>query len=240
MPYEHQYQMIADGFENTSRDFAKWAEFLNLRANIVGKKLGLPGPPFPNFKATTYDEPQPGNVAAYPAINVSLQKAAGFLADIADCQVAMLNSVSTTLGLNPPLTPAKPVPAETTLGPTLTVSQLLHLILSWQQLDIGIFKAFMRVYGLVPEHHPLAPHPGPGKDDRLAAVILARLKVIKDDANSFVNIQHFAKPAPTALTTPGATEHDALANLEQQYHRLVDNYLVVLTVLPFHLFVAAP
>jgi hypothetical protein len=230
VPYEHQYQMIADGFENTSRDFAKWAEFLNLRADIVGQ---------PHFAGAKYDRPKP---KPYPATNVSLQAAAASLADIADCQVAMLNSVSKALvGLVPPLAPAKPDPAETTLGKALTASELLHLILSWQQLDIGIFKAFMRVYGLVHENPPLAPHPGPGKDDRLAKVISSRLNVIQTDANNFVIAQKFAKPAPTALFFPAANnDHDALVNLEQQYHRLVDNYLLVLTVLPFHLFVATP
>jgi hypothetical protein len=227
--------MIADGFANTSKDFATWGKVLNLRADIVGKKLRLL-PPWPNFSGAQYVSPPP---KPYRATNVSLQEAAVRLADIADCQVAMLNSVSKALGLDPPLAPANPALAEAALGRVLTVSQLLHLILSWQQLDIGIFKTFMRVYGLVPENPPLAPHPGPNKDDRLCEVISSRLRVIQDDANGFVTLQHFTKPAATAVPLAD-NDHDALANLEQQYHRLVDNYLLVLTVLPLHLFVATP
>jgi hypothetical protein len=61
------------------------------------------------------------------------------------------------------------------------------------------------------------------------------LAVIQADVNHFMAIQHFVKPAATNVPA-AANEHDALVNFEQQYHRLVDNYLLLLTVLPYHLF----
>lgn len=236
MAFEHQLKMIVDGFANTSRDFVKWAEFLDVRAHFVAQAMHVPPQSF--GPGARHVAPPPRNVTLYRETHVSLQDAATRLADIADCQTGMLNSVSPALKLNPALVPANPDFAENILG-KLDESQLLHLILGWQQQDIGIFKAFMRVYGLVPIDPPLAPHPGPGRADRLCEVIVSWLKVIQTDANHFVTIQHFNKPVPT-IVPAAANDHDALANFEKQYHRLVDNYLVLMTVLPYHLFVANP
>ncbi|MGC1676299.1 MAG: hypothetical protein WA740_02100 [Candidatus Binataceae bacterium] len=236
MPYEHQLKMIVDGFANTSHDFATWAKFLDLRVDALG--FG----PAQHFHGAPHVSPPPNSRQPYALPSVSLQNAATLLADIADCQAAMLPMAH---GLN--LRPADPDFAEKTLGKSLTDSQLLLLILNWQHLDIGIFKTFMRLYGLTPTDLPPAPQPGPSSEKRLCAVIVSWLEVINADVNSFVVNQNFLKKTPTpvlrANTYPvpgGDAYHDALANLEKHYHRLVDNYLLLLTVLPYHLLLADP
>lgn len=237
MPYEHQLKMIVDGFANTSHDFATWAKFLDLRVDVIGGGLA------DHFHGAPHVSPPPHSPKhPYPLPSVSLQNAAALLADIADCQAAMLPMAH---GLN--LRPADPDFAEKTLGKSLTDSQLLLLILSWQHLDIGIFKTFMRLYGLTPTDSPLAPQPGPASEERLCALIVSWLEVIDEDVNTFVVNQNFPKKTPTpvlradAYPVPGGDAyHDALANLEKQYHRLVDNYLMLLSVLPYHLLLANP
>lgn len=236
MPYEHQFKMIVDGFANTSHDFATWATFLDLRVDA------LHGVSAQHFHGAPHVSPPPNSSQPYPLPSVSLQNAATLLADIADCQAAML---PTARGLN--LKPADPHFAEKTLGKSLADSELLLLILSWQHLDIGIFKTFMRLYGLTPTDSPPAPQPGPASEKRLCAIIVSWLRVINADVNSFVVNQKFHKTPPTPVlsadTYPvpsGDAYHDALANLEKQYHRLVDNYLLLLTVLPYHLLLADP
>jgi hypothetical protein len=69
----------------------------------------------------------------------------------------------------------------------------------------------------------------------LAEVIVSWLAVIQADSNDFVTVQRLNKqqgPAP-AQATP-------LAHLELQYHRLVNNYLLLLAHLPYHLHRANP
>lgn len=233
MPYEHQLKKLVDGFENTSRDFATWAGFLDLRVDVIG------GGSSKYFQGKKH-LPLPGQkVKPYPLIQDSLQKAAVLLADIGDCQEGMIGASFKALGL--PLNLVVPDPAEKTLNQKLTESEHLHLILGWQQLDLGVFKTFMRLYGLAPGDQPQTLHPGPTSDERLSAEIVSWLEVISTDANNFVTNQNFQKAPPTPLLFPYiALIHDALANFEQQYHRLVDNYLVLLTVLPYHLFLANP
>ncbi len=238
MPYEHQLKKLVDGFENTSRDFATWATFLDLRVDAIGGGLS-------QYFDGKKHLPLPGQKKQdYPRIQDSLQKAAVLLADIGDCQEGMIKAVFDSLSLS--FAHFVPNPAEKTLSAKLnrklTESELLHLILGWQQLDLGIFKTFMRLYGLAPGDQPPTPHPGPTSDERLSAEIVSWLVVISTDANNFVTNQKFKKNTPpTPLLFPYiASIDEALANFEQQYHRLVDNYLVLLTVLPYHLFLANP
>lgn len=229
--YEHRLKMLVDGFANTSSDFVTWAKFLDLRAMAIG---GV----WP-FEETPHISPPPNNQQPYRPIQDSLADGAVRLADIGDCQEGMMAKTFKFLGL--PFTLVVPDPAEKTLGKSLTESELLHLILGWQQLDLGVFKTFMRLYGLAPGDQPQRLHPGPTSDPRLGEEIVSWLVAIQADANNFVANQKFTKSAQTPLLfTQPSSIHDALANLEQQYHRLVDNYLVLLTVLPYHLFLAKP
>jgi hypothetical protein len=230
VPYEHQLKMIVDGFRNTSQDFATWASFLDLRVDAMG------GGPSARFQAARHSSPKPNSQQAYRPSHVSLQNAAMLLADVADCQAGMIADISKAYGPQP----AEPDFAEATLRKSLGEPELLHLILVWQQVDIGIFKTFMRLYGLEPSDPPLAPNPGPGGYNRLCEVIVSWLTVIDTDANNFVTNHKFAKKTPPTSLPAAATEHDALANFERQYHRLVNNYLLLFTVLPYHLFGANP
>jgi len=233
MPNEHQFHTIISGFANTSADFKVWAEFLNIRVLAINLPPPAPPPQLFDKTANKHIPVPPKNVKPYRMVDVSIEDAAVKLADIADCQEAMIAHVATGLGFafNPGTLPA---PAQSALG-GLTGPQLLHLILGWQQLDLGIFKTLMRLYGLVPTDPTVALHPGLTSDQRLAEVIVSWLAVIQADANDFVTVQKLNKqqgPKP-AQATP-------LADLEQQYHRLVNNYLLLLAYLPYHLHGANP
>jgi len=233
MPNEHQFHTIISGFANTSADFKVWAEFLNIRVIAINPPPPAPPPRLFDKKAHKHILVPPRNVTPYRTVDVSIEDAAVKLADIADCQEAMIAHVARGLGFvfNPG---TLPTPAETTLGP-LTGPQLLHLILGWQQMDLGIFKTLMRLYGLVPSDPTVALHPGLTSDQRLAEVIVSWLAVIRADSIDFVTVQRLNKqqgPVP-GLGTP-------LADLEQQYHRLVNNYLLLLAHLPYHLHGANP
>jgi len=233
MPNEHQFHAIVSGFANTAADFKAWAEFLNIRVIAINPPPPAPPPTLFDKTANKHIPVPPRNVRPYRTVDVSIEDAAVKLADIADCQEAMIAHVAAGLGFpfNPPTLPA---PAQSMLG-NPTGPQLLHLILGWQQLDLGMFKTLMRLYGLVPSDPTVALHPGLTSDQRLAEVIVSWLAVIQADSNDFVTKQKFNKqqgPAP-GLATP-------LADLEQQYHRLVNNYLLLLAYLPYHLHRANP
>ena len=233
MPNEHQFHAIVSGFANTAADFKAWAEFLNIRVIAINPPPPEAPPKLFDKTANKHIPVPPRNVKAYRTVDDSIEDAAVKLADIADCQEAMIAHVAAGLGFpfNPPTLPA---PAQSMLG-NPTGPQLLHLILGWQQLDLGMFKTLMRLYGLVPSDPTVALHPGLTSDQRLAEVIVSWLAVIQADSNDFVTKQKFNKqqgPAP-GLATP-------LADLEQQYHRLVNNYLLLLAYLPYHLHRANP
>jgi hypothetical protein len=233
MPNEHQFHALVSGFANTSADFKTWAEFLNIRVMMIN----APAPPPKLFDRTAHKHipVPPWKVKAYRALDVSIEDAATKLADIADCQEAMIATVAAAFGFA--FAPGTlPPPAQTTLG-ALTGPQLLHLILGWQQLDLGIFKTLMRLYGQVPSDPTIALHPGLTSDQRLAEVIVSWLVVIQADANDFVTVQNFNKQQGPKPPQPGNTP---LADLEQQYHRLVNNYLLLLAFLPYHLHRANP
>jgi hypothetical protein len=227
MAYEHQLKMLADGFENTSADFAAWAKFLDLRIDSYGY------PAANHFKGAPHISPPASHLHAYDPIAVSMQNAAELMRDIADYQGWMVADVS---NLGPAPNPPK---AEAAMSKTLYEFDLVNLILSWQQVDIGIFKTLMRLYGLIPGDLPPRLHPGPGTDDRWGALIVSWLSVIDTDVQNFVNNQRFTKGNATPVTT-ASNLHDALVNFEEQYHRLVNNYLLLLTILPYHVFAAHP
>jgi hypothetical protein len=229
MPYENQFKMLADGFSNTSADFAAWAEAMDVRATIVG------GQPFHGHGAQ-HVPPPPRNVANYRPLPQSLHNAASLLADIADCQEGMINHVLAAFGV---ALPPKPNTAENTIGRVLTESEILQLILNWQELDMGTFKTMMRLYGVTPEDHPARRSPGATSDQRLAEEIVSWLTVIRTDVNYFLVQQKLQKGGPNVPTGLNSV-HDALADIEQQYHRLVNNYLALLNLLPYHLKRANP
>lgn len=224
MPYEHQLRKLVEGFTNTSIDFAAWAKAMDLRAAAVGGKP---------FAGTQYISPPPKNIKAYRQLSDSLQNVAVLLAIIADCQEGMVAHVASAQKVN--FSPARP----SALGSALSEYELLRLILGWQDLDLGTFKTMMRQYGVEPHEHPKRLGPGATSDERLAEELVARLKVISQDVDNFI-IQHNLKKGGPYAPSAASTVHDALVNVEQQYHRLMSNYLFLLNLLPYHLLNANP
>jgi hypothetical protein len=227
MPYEHQFRALADGLANTSADFAICASYLDLRIDALG--LGS------HFNRARHQPPPSNTLVPYRDIKDSLQHAAELLMEDANCMEGMINHIAVTLKLNPPLEPEAPRSAEATLQRTLNEEDLLHLTLGWQQMDLGILKTILRLYGLRPIDHPQRSHPGVASDKRLCEEIVSWLKVLSTDLTNFVSIHRFGKTTGKLLVPDPASVREALLNLENQYHRLVDDYFLLLTVLPYHL-----
>ena len=233
MAHEHQFKAIADGLANTSADFVTWATHLDLRVDALG--LGAK-----HFAPTAHQLPPANRSLAYRHIKDSLQHAAALLMEDADCMEGMIEYISRSLKLAPPLKPQPPISAEATLRRPLDESELLHLILGWQHMDLGILKTILKLYGLRVSDHPHAAHPGASSDQRLCEEIVSWLKVLSTDLNNFVQNHGFPKASGQLLIANPSSAREALLNLENQYHRLVDAYLLLLPVLPYHLKRASP
>lgn len=234
MAHEHQFKAIVDGLANTSADFVIWATYLNLRLDALG--LGATK----HFNATKHQLPPANRSQPYREIKDSFQHAAELLMEDANCMEGMIEYVSKSLKLNPPLKPQAPISAEATLGRKLDESDLLHLILGWQHMDLGILKTILKLYGLRATDHPHPAHPGAATDQRLGEEIVSWLKVISTDLNNFIGSHGFPKSSGKLLDANPTSLREALLNFENQYHRLVDDYLLLLTVLPYHLKRASP
>src|SRR5215471_15408379 len=224
--HEHQFKEIADGLANTSADFVIWATYLNLRLDALG--LGATQ----HFSATKHQPPPANRSQPYREIKDSLQAAAELLMEDANCMEGMIEYISKSLKLDPPLKPQAPLSAEATLGRKLDESDLLHLIRGWQHMDFGILKTILRLYGLRATDHPHPAHPGAASDQRLGEEIVSWLKVISTDLNNFIRSHGFPKSSGKLLVANPTSLREALVNFENQYHRLVDDYLLLLTVLP--------
>ncbi len=234
MPYEHQFKMIIDGLANISADLVKWANHLDLRIDAMG--LGASK----RFSPAVHAAPPPRTVNQYRDMKDSLQHAAELLLDDANCMEGMVEHISTSLKLSPPLKPHVPDSADHILGKTVAEPDLIHLILGWQHLDLELLKTILKLYGLTPASHPLASHPGVSNDKRLCEEIVSWLKVISADLNTFTKNHGFPKSSGKLLIANPSSIRESLLNFEHQYHRLVEAYLLLLTVLPYHLKRANP
>jgi len=234
VPHEHQLKAIVDGLANTSADFVIWATHLDLRLDALG--IGDAA----HFKPTKHESPKANTQKPYREMKDSLQEAAGLLMEDANCMEGMVEYVSKALKIDPPLKLQTPSSAEVILHRTLTESDLLHLILGWQHLDLGILKTLLKLYGLRPSDHPHPSHPGAASEKRLCEEIVGWLKVLSSDLTNFAKSHRFSKSNGKLLVPDSSSVHDALLNFENQYHRLVDAYLLLLTALPYHLKHASP
>lgn len=210
---------ITTGLENWAKDCVSLAEFLDLRTNVPG--IGVP----PSiFQKKDYADPKPGTYPTGPNGRAQLLVAA---ADKLD-SVASLNADTLTfLGGNP----SNPG----TMAAGTSEDDLLRLIVAWQSLASGFFKASLRMYGLDPEPHPAVRHPGPASEERHLAILLAWLSKIETDAKTFQQNQGIA-PNPPYHTPPGTGSfHDSLLRVEQAYHKLALDISLIALRLPYHL-----
>jgi len=218
MAHEYMLKTLVDGLANTAHDFEMFATLLNQRAELHGIKT--------LFKPTKYREPGP----KYPSREESLSRAAEAAVKVADNYQLVMAYFG--------ITSKPPEP----LNPELYDEEgLLQLILSWQVLGAGAFKAILNLYGEKPAPTPsAAPQPGAASELRLWAETAAWFEKIAADSTLFSVSQDLpgankSRPKKGRL----APVSSSLVRLEQALHRTTADSLLVANVLPYHLYRAA-
>ena len=217
MAHEYMLKMLVDGLANTAHDFQTFATLLNQRAELYGAKT--------LFASTKYRAPGP----KYPSREESATRAAEAAVKVADNYQLVVTYFR--------ITSEPPEP----LDPKLYDEEgLLQLILSWQALGAGAFKAILSLYGERPAPPPSSSQPGAASELRLWAEIAAWLEKLESDSRLFSVSQQLApadksrpkkvRPAPVV---------DSLVRLEQALHRTTADSMLVANVLPYHLYRAA-
>jgi hypothetical protein len=217
MAHEYMLKMLVDGLANTAHDFETFATLLNQRAELYGIKT--------LFEATKYRAPGP----KYPSREESATRAAEAAARVADNYQLVITYFRITS------TPPEP------LNPELYDEEgLLQLVLSWQVLGAGAFKAILYLYGEKPAPPSFSPQPGAASDLKLWAEIAAWLEKIAADSTLFSVSQDLSdtnKSRPKKVRP--AAVLSSLVRLEQALHRTTADSLLVANVLPYHLYRAA-
>ena len=217
MAHEYMLKILVDGLANTVHDFQTFATLLNQRAELYGVKT--------RFGATAYRAPGP----KYPSREESTTRAADAAVKVADNYQLVMTYFRITSK------PPEPLNAE-----LYDEEGLLHLILSWQVLGAGAFKAILNLYGERPAPPPPSSQPGAASELRLWAEIAALLEKLESDSTLFSVSQHLApadKSRPKKVRP--ATVVSSLVRLEQALHRTTADSLLVADVLPYHLYRAA-
>jgi hypothetical protein len=210
-------KMLVDGLANTAHDFQTFATLLNQRAELYGVRT--------LFRPTKYRAPRP----EYPSREESSTRAA-------EAAVKGANNYQLVLGYFRIISrPPEP------LDPELYGEEgLLQLILSWQALGAGAFKAIVSLYGERPAPSPSSSPPGAASELRLWAEIAAWFEKLASDSTLFSVSQQLApeeRPRPKRVRP--APVVDSLVRLEQALHRTTADSLSVANVLPYHLYRAA-
>jgi hypothetical protein len=214
MAHEYMLKMLVDGLANTAHDFQTFATLLNQRAELYGVKT--------RFGATKYQAPGP----RLPSREESLTRAADAAVKVADNYQLVIAYFRITSKPPEPLDPAR-----------YDEEGLLQLILSWQVLGAGAFKAILNLYGERPAPPPSSSQPGAATELRLWAEVAAWLEKLESDSTLFSVSQHLA-PADKSRSKKVRAETvvSSLVRLEQALHRTTADSLLVANVLPYHLY----
>jgi hypothetical protein len=217
MAHEYMLKMLVDGLANSAHDFQTFATLLNQRAELYGVKT--------LFRATKYEAPGP----KYPSKDESSARAAEAAAKVADNYQLVLVYFGITSQPPEPLDPK-----------LYNEEGLLQLILAWQVLGAGVFKAILNLYGERPAPPPPSSLPGAASELRLWAEVAAWLEKLKSDSTLFSVSQHLAPAgkSPPRKIRP-APLLSSLVGLEHALHRTTADSLLVANVLPYHLYRAA-
>jgi hypothetical protein len=217
MAHEYMLKMLVDGLANTAQDFQTFATLLNQRAEQYGVKT--------LFAPTKYRAPGP----KYPSREESSTRAAEAAVKVADNYQLVMMYFRITSKPPEPLDPGQ-----------YDEEGLLQLVLSWQFLGAGAFKAILSLYGERPAPPPSSSQPGAASGLRLWAEIAAWFEKLESDSTIFSVSQHLA---PAHRSRPKkvrpATVVDSLLRLEQALHRTTADSLLVANALPYHLYRAA-
>jgi hypothetical protein len=217
MAHEFMLKMLVDGLANTAHDFQTFATLLNQRAELYGAKT--------LFGSTKYQAPGP----KYPSREESMTRAAEAAAKVADNYQLVMAYFRITSKPPEPLAPG-----------LYDEEALLQLILAWQVLGAGAFKAILHLYGERPAPAPSSSLPGAASELRLWAEVAAWFEKLKADSTLFSVSQHLApadKSRPKKV--PPETVESSLIRLEHALHRTTADSLLVANVLPYHLYRAA-
>lgn len=217
MAHEYMLKMLVDGLANTAQDFETFATLLNRRAQLYGVKT--------LFAANRYRAPGP----KHPSREQSSTRAAEAAVKVADNYELVMAYFRITSKAPEPLDPEQ-----------YDEEGLLQLILSWQLLGAGAFKAILSLYGERPAPPPSSSHHGAASELRLWAEIAAWFEKLESDSTLFSVSQKLA-PADRARPKKGRapTVVDSLVRLEHALHRTTAHSLLVANVLPYHLYRAA-
>jgi hypothetical protein len=217
MAHEYMLKMLVDGLANSAHDFQTFATLLNQRAELYGVKT--------LFGATQYQAPGPN----YPSKEESSTRAAEAAAKVADNYQLVVAYFK--------ITSQPPQP----LDPKLYDEEgLLQLILSWQVLGAGAFKAILNLYGERPASPPPSSLPGAASESRLWAEAAAWLEKLESDSTLFSVSQRLASAAKSRpRKIRPAPMVSSLVSLEHALHRTTADSLLVANVLPYHLYRAA-
>jgi hypothetical protein len=217
MAHEYMLKMLVDGLANSAHDFQTFATLLNQRAELHGVKT--------LFGATEYQAPGP----KYPSKEESSTRAAEAAVKVADNYQLVVAYFRITSQPPEPLDPA-----------SYDEEGLLQLILSWQVLGAGAFKAIVNLYGEMPAPPPPSSLPGAASELRLWAEVAAWLEKLASDSTLFSvsqQLTHAEKSRPKKVRP--APMLGSLARLEHALHRTTADSLLVANVLPYHLYRAA-
>lgn len=212
MGNEYLLKLVVDGLENLAADHVIVCEYLNLRAALYRYRK--------KFTPTPFVPPH----TEYPDKRESQKAAADRMATIAE------NATLAVLFLGG--TPVSPAPFE-----AADEAEVLRLVLDWEILQSGAYKAIVQFYGQQPARSPALASPGASSEERLWAEVVAWLTKIAADTSRVVHVQHLE--TARLLAEEHADDVDALRRFEQGVHKATLNTLIFAGLLPHHLWGAA-
>lgn len=209
MANEFALKMIVDGLRNLAADNEKLCHFLNIRARLKGSR---------DFKGASL-RATPAKLRGADAFQ---EKAADLITQIADNNAFAVLSVGGQ--------PANPNP----IKEKLEDSDLLRLMMDWGSIQGAIYKATLRLYGLVPTpvHEPVGP--GPLSEIQLWREIVQWLQKIADDTDMYTEVQKIIPKNFSQIPTPANLT--PLVRMELGVHRVALDLMTIAGKLPHHLF----
>jgi len=222
---------IAAGLENWAADCDALGEFLDLRRRVPNHPAPQPLPITPNDafkdKEAPYVDPDPGSYGpGTPNTKDQL---------LASVAVKLDSVVSLNQDTLASILKGTPAPQQPQVAAAVSEDDIWRLVVNWQSLVSHFFKAALSMYGIELKPHPGVRHPGPGREERHLAKILAWLTKIEADAKNLQRVQNIAPTAPYSGPAGAGSFRDSLVRLEMGYHKVALDLAQIATLLPGHL-----